>query len=119
MLKKETALCLSVLLTVAFLIFLSLSQISFASPGAVVRPARQSAVGDSRININLADAAELQTLPGIGPALADSIVSWRDEHGFFQDAEALLEVPGIGEKTFSAVRDYIVTGGSDENSGRG
>ena len=110
MLKKKSALCLSLILSAAFLLLRLVYQISFLSSGVAVRPLRQTAVEDSRVNINLADAVELQSLPGIGPALADSIVSWREEHGLFQSEEDLLQVPGIGEKTFSALRDYIVIG---------
>ena len=64
------------------------------------------------ININTADASELQRLPGIGAVLADAIVAWRTENGPFGKAEDLMKVPGIGADTFSAVSDYIVTGDS-------
>ncbi len=64
------------------------------------------------ININTADAEDLQRLPGIGAVLAEAIVAWRTENGPFGKAEDLMKVPGVGADTFSAVSDYIVTGDS-------
>ncbi|NUP99317.1 MAG: helix-hairpin-helix domain-containing protein, partial [Armatimonadetes bacterium] len=51
------------------------------------------------VNLNRAALAELQTLPGIGPAMATRIIAWRATHGRFARPEDLLEVKGIGEKT--------------------
>ena len=62
------------------------------------------------ININSDDAAQLQRLPGIGPSLADSIISWREANGPFRSPSELRKVPGIGEEIFTALEDYIVTG---------
>ena len=61
------------------------------------------------ININRATVAELETLNGIGPALAQAIVSWRDEHGMFGRAEDLLSVPGIGPSKLANIIDRIHT----------
>ena len=49
------------------------------------------------VRLNQADVAALDTLPGVGPATAQRIVAWRDEHGPFGTVEDLLDVPGIGE----------------------
>ena len=62
------------------------------------------------ININTDDASQLQRLPGIGPALSDAIIRWREENGPFRTSSDLKKVPGIGEELFAAVSDYIVTG---------
>ena len=61
----------------------------------------------ARIDVNLASAEELATLPGVGEVLAARIVAWRAENGPFRDVEALTEVPGIGEGKLEAMRDYI------------
>ena len=61
------------------------------------------------ININTADAEELRRLPGIGEALAEAVVAWREEHGPFREPADLMQVPGIGEETFRAAADYIIT----------
>ncbi len=60
---------------------------------------------DGRVNINTADAAALETLPGVGPALAARIIAWRDENGPFRSVDELTAVSGIGEKTLDGMRD--------------
>ena len=64
--------------------------------------------GDGRVRLNLADAAELETLPGVGPVLAERIVAYRAEHGPFAVVEDLLDVPGIGEAKLAALRDAVL-----------
>lgn len=59
------------------------------------------------LNINTATAAELETLPGIGPVLAGRIVTWRDDHGPFQSVDALDAVSGIGAKMLAGIRDLV------------
>lgn len=63
--------------------------------------------GDGRINLNTADATQLDTLPRIGPAMAERIIGWRDANGRFTSVEDLLAVPGIGEKMLAALRDLV------------
>jgi competence protein ComEA len=60
------------------------------------------------VNLNTADAAELTTLPGVGPKTAAAILAYRQEHGTFQRVEDLLEIRGIGEKKLGRMRDWIV-----------
>ena len=59
------------------------------------------------VNVNTASAEELEKLTGIGPALAEAIVSYRDEHGAFETPEELMNVKGIGEGKLSAFRAEI------------
>jgi competence protein ComEA len=59
------------------------------------------------ININLASAADLERLPGIGPTLAQGIINYRESHGFFITLEQLMNVSGIGPLTFAAIEPYI------------
>ncbi|KZE68443.1 hypothetical protein AWM68_16330 [Fictibacillus phosphorivorans] len=59
------------------------------------------------ININSADEALLQTLNGVGPAKAQNIIAYREEHGPFTSLEQLMEVRGIGEKTIEQWKDKI------------
>ena len=59
------------------------------------------------VEINTAGPEELESLDGIGPALAQRIIDYREEHGPFQSAEDLLEVKGIGEATLEKLRDHI------------
>jgi competence protein ComEA len=62
-----------------------------------------------RVNINTATPAELETLPGIGPALAQRILEYRQLHGAFAQIEDIMQVPGIGEATFADIQDRIET----------
>lgn len=63
--------------------------------------------GSDKININTATQAELDRLPGIGPALAQRIIQYRETHGPFAAPEDLKLVPGIGDKKFDALKDLI------------
>lgn len=62
-----------------------------------------------KININTADEQELLALPGIGEKKASQIVSYRTENGSFATVEDLMEVSGIGQKTFDALKELITT----------
>jgi competence protein ComEA len=62
------------------------------------------------VNINTATAAELETLPGIGPKTADAIVEYREANGSFETIEDIMDVPGIGEGTFEKIRGGITVG---------
>lgn len=59
------------------------------------------------ININTATAAELDTLPGIGPTTAKKIIDYRDENGPFATIEDIQNVSGIGPATFDEIKDLI------------
>lgn len=59
------------------------------------------------VNINTASNEELQTLQGIGPAKAEAIIAYREEQGGFQKKEDLLNVSGIGEKSFEKIKEHI------------
>lgn len=63
-----------------------------------------------RININTADAKELDKLPGIGPAKAAAILEYRKTHGFFRVPEELMKVPGIKEGTYGKLVDRVTVG---------
>ena len=61
-----------------------------------------------KINVNTADAEQLDSLPGIGPALAARIIEYREKNGPFQTPEDVTKVPGIGPKIFELNKDRIV-----------
>ncbi|MEJ1086906.1 ComEA family DNA-binding protein [Microbacterium sp. Mu-80] len=62
---------------------------------------------DGRIDLNSADQAALETLPRIGPALAQRILDWREENGRFRSVDDLLAVSGIGEKLLAGLREKV------------
>ena len=59
------------------------------------------------VDVNTAGSAELQTLPGIGPVLAERIVAWRSEHGRFSSVGELQEVAGIGPSIFAQLESLV------------
>ena len=60
-----------------------------------------------KININTATSEELQSLKGIGPSTASSIIAYREEYGGFSSIEEIMNVKRIGEKTFAKIKDRI------------
>lgn len=64
---------------------------------------------DGPVNLNTADAAGLQTLPGIGESRAAEILSYREKHGGFQSVEEIMQVPGIKESIYEKIKDKITT----------
>lgn len=63
------------------------------------------------IDVNTATSAQLQTLPGIGPVLAERIIAYREEYGAFESVGELMNVSGIGEKKLEAIWDLVTIGG--------
>jgi competence protein ComEA len=70
----------------------------------------QSSAPKARVNINTAPAAELETLPRIGPKVAQRIVDYRTKNGNFKKVEEIMKVQGIGEKVYDQIKDLITVG---------
>lgn len=64
------------------------------------------------VDLNTATAEQLDSLPGVGPATAQAILSHREQHGPFRSVEDLIEVRGIGEAKLDGLRDLVTVGGS-------
>ncbi|HEY0642968.1 MAG TPA: ComEA family DNA-binding protein, partial [Nocardioides sp.] len=73
---------------------------TLGSPDAPGSPA-------SLVNLNTADQATLETLPGVGPVTAESILAWRTDNGGFTSVDELLEVDGIGEATLADLAPLV------------
>src|SRR5881396_1522529 len=83
-------------------------------PGGLQETARRAAqlsrplLPGDRIDLDRADVSEITRLPRIGPALAQRIVAWRNEHGPFGSLARLDSVPGVGAKLLDAIRPFVV-----------
>lgn len=84
-------------------------QAAVAVGGAESSAATTPGAGSSSglVNINTASAAELQTLSGIGPSMAQSIIDDRSKNGPFASVDDLMRVSGIGEKKLAKIKDCI------------
>lgn len=78
-----------------------------AAENIPVNSVSQGGGGDGKVNINQADASTLDSLPGIGPSKAAAIIEYRETNGPFQKVEDLMNISGIGEKTFEKLKDQI------------
>ena len=72
--------------------------------------AQQSKTLEGQVNINTATAAELELLPGVGPATAARIIDYRKEQPF-KERNQIMRIKGIGQKTFAKIKDYLTVEG--------
>ena len=75
--------------------------------GSGVIISEENEISNTIININKANQTELETLPGIGPSLADRIINYREEKGKFSKIEDIKNVTGIGDSKYSNIKDLI------------
>ena len=76
-------------------------------PARTLTPAGSAQKGSTPVNINTATAEELQSLPRIGPAMAQRIIAWREAHGGFRSVDELDAVPGIGPSMLENLRPLV------------
>jgi len=94
---------------VALLLVVALAASAAPIVAAQAEGKAQPAAGVSAkvVDLNTASAEELATVPGIGPALAQRIIEFREKEGRFQRIEDLMKVKGIGEKSFQKLRTHF------------
>jgi competence protein ComEA len=80
---------------------------SSTDPALIEPGAIGSAVGDAPVSINSAVVEELDALPGIGPAIAQDIVAYREANGPFTSVDQLTDVPGIGPSKLEQIRPLV------------
>ena len=73
--------------------------------------AANSGQGNGQIDLNTAPSSELESLPGIGPSLANAIVVYREDNGPFDAVDDVDNVPGIGPKTLDSIRQLVTVSG--------
>lgn len=77
-------------------------------PAAGRAAARLRATTAAPVNVNAATVAQLQTLPGVGASTAQRIVDYRQKNGGFKKIEELMNVKGVGEKSFLKLKPFVV-----------
>ena len=78
--------------------------------GGISPTAADNTKEEGKVNINTADEAGLQKIPGVGKARAAAILTYRNEHGAFQNIEELMQVPGIKSALFNRMKESITVG---------
>lgn len=68
-----------------------------------------------KMDINTATAAQLETLPSIGPAIAGRIIDYRKNHGLFTSVDEITNVKGIGEKKLAKLKPLIMVGKTESS----
>lgn len=95
----------SMLVLVAAVVFIS-SPLA-AAQRATKPPMAAAVVSTDVINLNSATAAQIASLPGIGPKTADLVVQYRTKNGPFKKIEEIMNVRGVGEKSFLKIKDRL------------
>lgn len=80
------------------------------SGGAAAAPAPGGPAPGGKIDLNSATAAQLDTLPGMGPVTVQKILDWRTKNGRFARVDQLREIDGIGERRFAQLRELVTVG---------
>lgn len=73
---------------------------------ATVAPVKPAVAGN-KLDLNRATVTELETLPGVGPVLAQRMVEWRKAHGRYRTVEDMRDVKGIGKKRMEQLRPLV------------
>ncbi len=103
---------LTLFLLTAYLLYRLLDVYLRRAPHETVTSPSPPPPSPTRLNLNTADSAALQTLPGIGPTLAGRIVAYRQEHGPFAALDDLLNVKGAGPALIERIRPLVTPGKS-------
>lgn len=81
--------------------------VALAQQAPPATPPKPSVQPQAPVNLNTATKADLEKLPGIGPSMAQRILDYRQKNGAFKKVEELMNVQGIGEKSFLQLRTLV------------
>ena len=98
----------ALLATLIALFVLAAGDVVFAQKSGV----KPSAAAPTVVNLNTATATQIATLPGVGEKAAQRIIEYREKNGGFKKIEELMNVKGIGEKSFLKLKPLITVGDS-------
>jgi len=84
------------------------SSMKAARPAAAAKSAKPAATPTAPVNLNTATQAQLESLPGVGPKAAQRILEYRQKNGGFKKIEDLMNVKGIGEKSFLKLKPLLM-----------
>jgi competence protein ComEA len=104
------------------MVFLGVGSVSTPAFAAPAAPAgeetskKSAAAAELRVDLNTATGEELTALPGIGDTVSARIVTYRNKNGRFTKVEELMNVKGIGEKTFLRLRPYVIVEASSKGT---
>ena len=87
-------------------------------PGEFAHADHGESVGIGPLNLNTANASQLETLPGIGKSTAERILEYREKSGGFKKVEDLMNVRGIGEKSFLKLKPLVTVSSAEERKRR-
>lgn len=104
---RLTSVNMARLLTDGEQVLIGIQPVAGSAAGAAPTTPVPGAPTSALVNLNTADQAALETLPGVGPVTAAAILQWRTEHGGFTSVDELLEVSGIGEVTLAEIAPHV------------
>jgi competence protein ComEA len=87
------------------------------TPSSKPAAAKTAAAPGAPVNLNTATQTQLETLPGIGPKAAERILEYRQKNGSFKKVEDLMNVKGIGEKSFLKLKPLLIVSEKADRAG--